>query len=388
MPCLRSRRTLLAAVLALAHVALGIQRVNTLPRRSVLIAAPLVTPWAARAASAQPSDKRPLNVLITGATVGGIGFEGARKLAERGDHVYLLCRSQARADAAADAINRELGASARVPGGEAIGVECDLASLASVRACADAWRARSLPLDVLVLNAAVAPGTQETAPKRTREGFEETIGVNHLGHFLLAQLLLPELQKRGSGPQAPRLVVTASEVHNPEEPGGQVGSKATLGDLAGLRAATRGESWAMVDGGEFDPDKAYKDSKLCNMLFMLELDRRLGAARSPVCVNALSPGLITKSGLFRNQRKLFTTAFDFVATNVARFAETVEYGGGCLEFMSVSPELEGKHGLFYSDYPPGKHTLVQRVPSVEARDEAKAKQLWELSEQLVGLRRA
>ena len=96
---------------------------------------------------------------------------------------------------------------------------------------------------------------------------------------------------------------------------------------------------------------------------------------------------IAASGL-RGSGDLFVAAFDFVAHNIARFAETPEYGGGCIQFMATSPELEGKHGLFYSDYPPGKHTLVLREPSEEARDAREAAELWRLSEQLVGLSRS
>ncbi|KAJ1638935.1 hypothetical protein T492DRAFT_940258 [Pavlovales sp. CCMP2436] len=379
------RGTLALAVLlaAAAHEACGVSpgpRAAT--RRSVLATLPFVP----AALAAQPRVSRAtertglaLNVLITGAN-SGIGFAAASKLVGEGHSVTLACRTQARADAAAAAINAEAGAER----GVARGVECDLASLASVRRCAAELLKSGVLLDVLCLNAAVAPGTQETAPKRTVEQFEETIGVNHLGHFLLANSLLPVLKAQPGRP-APRIVVTASEVHNPEEPGGQVGSKASLGDLSGLRTALSGGEWSMVDGGVFDPDKAYKDSKLCNMLFLSELERRLEASGSKVRVNAFSPGLITRTGLFRSQRPLFTAAFDFLANNVAKFAETVEYGGGCIDFMAMSPELEGQGGLFYSDYPPGKHTLVLRTPSAEARDACKAAELWALSEKLVGL---
>jgi protochlorophyllide reductase len=364
-------------------------------RRTVVLGAPLALPavfaMRPRLARAQPPlslpPGGPLSILVTGAN-SGIGFEAARQLVREGHVVRMACRSQAKADDAAARVNAEAAASGAR--GRALGVECDLASLASVRACAAALKAEAL--DVLVLNAAVAPSTSEREPRRTADGFEETIGVNHLGHFLLANLLLPSLEATGAaagrpaGAPAPRIVVAASEVHNPAEPGGQVGSKATLGSLAGLRAAAGGDArWAMADGGAWDGDKAYKDSKLCNMCFMLELDRRLAAARSPVKVNAFSPGLITRTGLFRSQQPLFVFVFDFIANNIARFAETPEYGGGVIDFMATSATLEGQGGLFYSDYPPGKHTLVVREPSAEARDAAEAAELWALSAELVGL---
>ena len=104
-------------------------------------------------------------------------------------------------------------------------------------------------LDSLVLNAGVARGASETEPKFTSDGFEETIGVNHLGHFLLASLLTPTL----AAASHPRLVVTASPVHDPLSGGGNVGAKATLGDMAGL---AKGVGFSMVDGGAYDPDKS------------------------------------------------------------------------------------------------------------------------------------
>jgi NAD(P)-dependent dehydrogenase (short-subunit alcohol dehydrogenase family) len=100
-----------------------------------------------------------------------------------------------------------------------------------------------------------AHGQGESSVYRTADGFEETIGVNHLGHFLLAQLLLPTLSKSTRA----RLVITASPVHDPSSGGGDVGAPASLGDLAGLAA---GPGFTMVDGGPYDPDKAYKDSKV------------------------------------------------------------------------------------------------------------------------------
>lgn len=343
----------------------------TVGRRSFVAS----VPFAPLVSFAEPSQMTK-SVFLTGGN-SGIGLEAAKELSRAGHTVYLPCRTKARAQEAA----AQIGAATGPGGGTVVPLECDLSSLASVRRCATDFRASRLPLDVLVLNAAVAPGTSEKTARRTQDGFEETIGVNYLGHFLLADLLLPALEE-GGGAQRPRLVVTASEVHNPEEPGGRVGSKAMLGDLGGLRRQVEvGESWDMVDGGPFDPDKAYKDSKLCDMFFMLELDRRLTAAKSRVDVNAFSPGLIPKSGLFRNQQPLFVRGFDFAAS-LAGVTETLEDGGECITYMALSPQLEGKHGLFLSDFPPGKHSLVPRSPSTEALDQDKARALWGLAERL------
>ena len=93
------------------------------------------------------------------------------------------------------------------------------------------------------------PGNKEVL--RTADGFEITVGTNHLGHFLLANLLLPQVKAAGS---SARVVVTASEVHDPASPGGSVGNGATLGDLSGLEQHPNGD-FVMIDGGAYDADK-------------------------------------------------------------------------------------------------------------------------------------
>jgi len=207
-----------------------------------------------------------------------------------------------------------------------------------------------------------------------------TVGTNHLGHFLLCNLLLPDLEK--SPDPHPRLVITASQVHDPESAGGNVGSKATLGSMAGLAQRS---GWDMVDGGAFDGDKAYKDSKLCNVLFAREMQRRLTAKQSKVTCNSFSPGLITKSGLFRDQNPLFVGVFDFIVYNVAHVAETVDFGGNCLVTMAVGDKLEGVGGEFWSNSKPGQHTFEKVAVSTEASDDAQARRLWLLSAKAVGL---
>ena len=325
--------------------------------------------------TAQLSAAAPRNIIITGAN-SGVGFAGAKILTAAGHRVTLACRTQAKADAAAAACMEWSGNHASRSGGIAKGAECDLASLESIRRFAESCKGS--PLDSLVLNAGLARGTAETDVKRTAEGFEETIGVNHLGHFYLASLLLPTLA--ASSKEPPRLVITASPVHDPNSGGGNVGSPATVGDLSGLRA---GKDFAMVNGGAYDPDKAYKDSKLCNMLFMAEAARRF--APLGVTVNAFSPGLIADpKGFFRNQNQLFGTVFNAI-TQVVGVAETNEFGGSALAYMAVDPSLDDVTGGWYDTLPPGKHQLAVHKPSAEAQDVGKQKALWEASAALVGL---
>jgi len=313
------------------------------------------------------------DIVITGSN-SGVGLAGAKLLTAAGHRVVLACRTQAKADAAAGACEAYAAKASLRSGGAARGAECDLASLESVRRFAESMKAAKM--DSLVLNAGLAFGQGETTPRRTADGFEETIGVNHLGHFLLANLLTPTLATSTN----PRLVVTASPVHDPTSGGGNVGNTATLGDLSGMAA---GKSFEMVDGGAYDPDKAYKDSKLCNMMFMAEASRRLSS--KGITVNAFSPGLIADpNGFFRYQSKGFASVFNQI-TKVAGVAETNEFGGSALAYLAVDPKVEGVTGTWFDTLPPGKHQLAVHPASEEARRVESQQKLWSLSSGLVGL---
>jgi len=323
-------------------------------------------------------------VVITGSN-SGIGLDAATKLAASGDWVVVLaCRTRAKAEAA----KANILSATNADGANIECVECDLSSLDSVRAFAREVR-KTGGVDALCLNAGVEY-SGDPVVHRTRDGFEETFGVNHLGHFLLANLLLEDLEK--SSEAHPRIVVTASEVHDPASPGGSVGSGAHIGDLRGLERD--GAAFEMADGEAFDADKAYKDSKLANMLFMYELERRLQARNSKITVNAFGPGLITRTGLFRNQNPLFVKVFDFATNEIFHVAETVSGGGNCLVFMLTDPSLEGSGGVYWNnDLSPGAppslvaagHKFAQTNSSVESNDAVEAQKLWKLSESLVGL---
>ena len=364
---------------------------TALPRSSRAAPVDAEAPDATAADATPPSPARRLRkrVLITGPN-SGIGFDGACKLAALGFDVVLACRTLAKAEDAAERIRaraREADGASLL--GELIPAECDLSDLGSVRRFA-ASAAGSAPLDALVLNAGVQYSGDNDV-RRTADGFEITVGTNHLGHFLLTELMLPRLEQAvGTSPDgtAPRVVVTASEVHDPASPGGNVGLGAGLGGLAGLKAS--GADFQMLDGSEYNADKAYKDSKLCNVLFARELQRRLSAANSAVTVNAFGPGLITRTGFFRYQNPLFVKLFDFATNDIFHVAETVDGGGDCLVYMATSPALEGKGGLYYNNgIAPGEgktgHKFERGEVSAEARDDAEAAALWQYSERLVGM---
>jgi len=328
------------------------------------------------------------HVVITGAS-SGVGLAGAKLLVASGHRVTLACRTKAKADGAARAC-MEYAASGtdagpatgavgfydtRRAGGLAVGAECDLSSLASIRTFSAAF---SGPLDSLVLNAGLSLNVGDGKEQFTTDGFELTVGTNHLGHFLLYNLLASELQMS----RQPRLVVTASGVHDPASEGGKQGGPekwAGLGSLSGLES---GSGFTMVDGGKYDADKAYKDSKLCNMLFMAEAARREGGRMS---ANAFSPGLIADpKGFFRNQNPLFASAFNAI-TQKAGVGETNDFAGSALAYMAVDPAMADRTGGWYDALPLGKHSLAKHQPSAEAQDVSKQARLWQLSERLVGL---
>mmetsp|Transcript_43466 Transcript_43466/g.48703 ORF Transcript_43466/g.48703 Transcript_43466/m.48703 type:complete len:492 (-) Transcript_43466:24-1499(-) len=330
-------------------------------------------------------------VIITGAN-SGVGLAGAKLLTAAGHRVILACRTKAKAEIAvqkcmeyaATSSSTDKFFSYRREGGSATAAECNLASLASIQAFANSMLLGegNNNIDTLVLNAGLAHGQGEIEKVfRTVEGFEETVGVNHLGHFYLAHLLQPKLAKaKVNGGSNGRLVSTASPVHDPTSGGGDVGAPATLGSLVGMR--NDGTQFTMVDGSPYDPDKAYKDSKLCNMLFMAEASRRYADS---VTVNAFSPGLIADpNGFFRNQNKGFATVFNTI-TKVVGVAESNEFGGSALAYLAVDPAVAGKTGGWYDSAPPGKHQLAKHLPSTEAQNLEEQKLLWDLSSKLVGI---
>uniref|UniRef100_A0A7S2JSM7 Protochlorophyllide reductase n=1 Tax=Leptocylindrus danicus TaxID=163516 RepID=A0A7S2JSM7_9STRA len=318
-------------------------------------------------------------VVITGSN-SGIGYDAAERLARRGCKVILACRTLQKAQLAAEQI--QLGSETKM---NLVPRECDLSSLESIRKFVSTFGSEETEgIDILCNNAGLARDVGSKDVLRSKDGFELTIGTNHLGHFYLTNLLLQENKIKKNG----RIVVTASGVHDPDSPGGAQGSLATLGDLTGLE---QGPSFEMIDGGKFDPDKAYKDSKLCNVFFTRELKRRLAESGSNIETCCFNPGLIVGTGLFREQNKVFTKIFDVAATNVLKVGETTSFGGGALEYMALSTDV--KSGEYYTSKPGSskygddaygvqfKETMVSK----EALDAAKGKRLWELSAKLVGV---
>jgi NAD(P)-dependent dehydrogenase (short-subunit alcohol dehydrogenase family) len=236
----------------------------------------------------------------------------------------------------------------------------------------------------LCLNAGVAPYAKATTPRLTKQGFEECIGVNHLGHFLLANLLQDKLQQGGG-----RLVVTASSVHDPEGPGGRARNvpPATLGDLSGLgiNLQEHPDGPTMVDGSIiYNGMKCYKDSKLCNIVFVQEAVRRFPNLQ----VRTFTPGFIPTTGLFqpwRDQAWWSAQAVSWFAW-LSGITVDVQVGGDRLVYMALSSDEEIPNGSYFCGKGSGttKETGFVATPvSKEGSDEDLARRLWEKSSLIV-----
>ena len=313
------------------------------------------------------------SILITGAS-SGIGFEAAQELLRAGHRLTLPCRDAATAAALHQCLEGSIQTgSIQTP-------LCDLADLESVERCSASLLAAGEPIDSLVLNAGLQySGASE--PRWSAQGFELTLAVNHLAHQALLQRLLP-LLRRGS---SARLVVTTSEVHDPTTAGGKVGPPAGLGDLAGLR---KGPGAPMLDGtSPFNAEKAYKDSKLCNLLMARELERRLRQEGTPLPVLAWSPGLVIprgKGGFFRysnSHNPVGQMLFALVARDLLRLTESPQKAGALLAGLATSPPPDPQGFQYWSNsvIGPGRLVFRLREPSPEASSCERAEELWRLS---------
>ncbi|HEY9844941.1 MAG TPA: protochlorophyllide reductase, partial [Candidatus Caenarcaniphilales bacterium] len=234
-------------------------------------------------------------VVITGAS-SGVGLYTAKALAHRGWHVVMACRDLAKAEKAAQTVE--------MPQDSYTIMHIDLGSLESVRQFVNNFRTSGESLEALVCNAAIyMPLLKE--PLRSPEGYELTVTTNHLGHFLLCNLMLEELKKSSAADR--RLVILGTVTHNPDELGGKIPPRPDLGDLQGFAAGFKAPI-SMIDGKKFEPVKAYKDSKVCNVLTMRELHRRYHAS-TDITFSSLYPGCVAETPLFRNHYPLFQKIF-------------------------------------------------------------------------------
>ncbi|MEO0935631.1 MAG: protochlorophyllide reductase [Cyanobacteria bacterium J06641_2] len=313
-------------------------------------------------------------VVITGAS-SGVGLYTAKAAAKKGWHVVMACRNLEKTQRVAN----EVGMSSD----SYTIMHLDLASLNSVHQFVNTFRESGKSLDALVCNAAVyLPLAKE--PQRSEDGYELSVATNHLGHFLLCNLMLEDLQK--SSLDEARLVILGTVTANPKELGGKIPIPAPpdLGDLKGFEAGFKAPI-SMINGKKFKAGKAYKDSKLCNVLTMRELHRRYHDSTG-IVFSSLYPGCVAETGLFRNHYSLFQKIFPLFQKNITGGYVSEELAGERVAAVVADPEYN-KSGSYYSwgnRQKEGRKSFEQEV-SNEALDDDKAKRLWELSAKLVGI---
>jgi protochlorophyllide reductase len=311
-------------------------------------------------------------VIITGAS-SGVGLWAAKALAMRGWHIVMACRDLPKAESAA----RDTG----IPEASRTLLHIDLGSLASVRDFVAAFRATGLPLDAMVLNAAVYLPRLE-APQRSPEGYEISVATNYFGHFLLANLLLPDLQKA----KAPRLITLGTVTANSEEFGGKVPipAPADLGDLQGLEAGFKAPI-AMIDGKPFKPGKAYKDSKLALMIMNRELHRRFHKDTG-IIFATLYPGCVADTPLFRHAPAAFRTIFPWFQKNITKGYVSQPLSGERVADVVADPRFttSGVHWSWGNRQKEGREAFSQPL-SAKANNEPRAARLWDLTAKLTGL---
>ncbi|GIJ44644.1 putative short-chain dehydrogenase/reductase [Virgisporangium aliadipatigenens] len=274
-------------------------------------------------------------VVITGGN-SGIGRAAAAVLADRGARVVLAVRDLAKGNAAAAAM-----------AGDVVARRLDLADLASVREFAAGSDA---PIDVLINNA----GLMIPPLGRTADGFELQFGTNHLGHFALTNLLLPRINRR---------IVTVSS-------NGHRAGAIDFGDL----------NWERRPYRAFP---AYAQSKLANLLFTAELQRRLAEAGSPVLATAAHPGMAA-TGLLDHLERDRSVLYRLRDSVTSRFAQSAEDGALPTLYAAVVDVPGGSYvgpGGFLQGR--GAPKLVGRAKSAE--DAAVARRLWTVSEELTGV---
>ncbi|MCP5319654.1 MAG: SDR family NAD(P)-dependent oxidoreductase [Pseudomonadales bacterium] len=288
--------------------------------------------------------------VVTGAS-GGLGEETARALAAAGAHVVVAARNEQKASVALERIRVATGS-------EALEFErLDLASLASVRACAARLLRRHLAIHLLINNA----GIMACPLERTVEGFEMQLASNHLGHFLLAGLLLPSLLRA-----APSRVVALSSI-------GHRVCGVQLDDLNFERRAYN--AWI-----------AYGQSKTANVLFAVEFDRRFGP--DGVHAYAVHPGAIPTE-LNRHLDAAELAAVDAHSPGGKLQRKTVAEGAATTVYAATAPELAGRGGCYLEDCHVAAindaRGSAEGVKSY-ALDGAMALGLWTASEAMVGER--
>jgi NAD(P)-dependent dehydrogenase (short-subunit alcohol dehydrogenase family) len=282
-------------------------------------------------------------IIITGAN-SGLGLEAAKVLSSKGARVIMAVRSITKGQDAIAEINREY------PTAQLELMQLDLSDLESIRNFADEFKQRHTQIDVLINNAGVM-----WPPKReeTKQGFETQLGINHLGHFALTALLMDVIKQTPNS----RIVTQSSIAHTAV-------SGLNFDDL----------NWEK----SYNKTKAYGQSKLANLLFTYELDRKLKESKANTKAIACHPGV--------SNTNLFRTSASFVGKAINLIGQKAEMGALPMLRAATEEQLKGseyigpKGFMGFSGYP------VEVKSTKTARDRQLAKRFWDVSAELTGTR--
>ena len=284
--------------------------------------------------------------VVTGSNT-GLGFDTARVLAARGAHVVMACRDTAKADSAAAKIR------AQTPGARVSVQKLDLGSLASVREAAAEMVAAYPRIDLLINNAGVMYPPKST----TADGFELQFGTNHLGHFALTGLLLGNLLPVDGS----RVVVVASIAHD-------IRAKIDFADLQWERR-------------RYDRVAAYGQSKLANLMFAYDLQRRLATAKAKTIAVAAHPG-VAATELTRHVPGAGLPGVNWV---FGRILNTAEMGALPTLRAATDPAVRGGQYWGPDGFREMRGNPVLVGSSKQSTDVAVQQRLWQVSEELTGV---
>tara|TARA_Y100001970_G_C14255615_1_gene875158 strand:+ start:3028 stop:4011 length:984 start_codon:yes stop_codon:yes gene_type:complete len=314
------------------------------------------------------------NILITGGN-SGIGFQAVKSLLLKGHYIRILLKSSEAENSLINRLRKSCPISL-INNNIKTYSNFNLDNLDSISEFLELIISENLPIDSLIFNA----GLQYTGakhPEISKQGLELTFAVNHLSHFYIFNRITPLLDISLS----PRIIITSSEVHNPESPGGNIGYKANLNNLVNF------ERIVTKPFQDFNADKAYKDSKLCNILFAKELSIRFPKYKTI----AWAPGLVIpkdSNGFFRYSRtynQIGYFIFALLARDIFGISETVENAGEILSRLASDYNITETSFIYISNKLVSlrKHSLLPSEVSKEGNDRKLSERLWDISDQIV-----
>jgi len=314
--------------------------------------------------------------IITGAS-SGVGLYAAKALLARKWRLILAVRNPEKMEAAAKAHQFNPG--------QFETWELDLGNLDSVRAFVKRFNDSGQKLNALLCNAATyLPLLKE--PARSPQGFEISVATNYFGHYVLSRMLLENLIQTAKNQEHARLITLGTVTANSEEFGGKVPipAPADLGELEGLHAGFKAPI-AMINGKPFKPGKAYKDSKLCNMVMNRELQKRYHA-NTGVIFNTLYPGCVAETALFRDTPPLFQKIFPWFQKNITKGYVSQELAGERVAQVVADPRFtqSGVHWSWGNRNSAIREPFAQEL-SMKAKSAKLSKDLWQVTAKLVDM---